>query len=109
MIISQSKNRNNKYNRMNEAPVKFYSKSYSSEQAYVNGRHVKDIELAKTQNNQFVQVKGHINDRPVFYQNYPPLQWATRGMTALRSRRKRRKHKKTAKNPKPDTSLHKRK
>lgn len=92
---------------------KFYSKSYTSEHAYVNGKQVKDVELAKTQNNQWIQVKGHINDRPVFYQNFSPSLSTRDGMTASKSRRKRRKRNrrraKTAKKPKPDTSLQKRK
>lgn len=92
---------------------KFYSKSYTSEHAYINGKPVKDVELAKTQHNQWIQVKGHINDRPVFYQNFAPSLLTRDGMTASKSRRKRgKRHKrrsKTEKKPKLDTSLEKRK
>ena len=84
----------------------FYSTSTTSEHAYVNGRPIKDIELTKTQNNQWVQVKGHINDRPVFYQNFRVLRRPSRGMTA---KRKRRKHRKSVKKSMPDKSAELRK
>jgi hypothetical protein len=85
----------------------FYSKSYTSEHAYVNGRPIKDIELTKTQKNQWVQVKGHINDRPVFYQNF---RRPSRGMTAKRKRRKLRfSRKRPVKKSMPDKTLEPRK
>lgn len=83
------------------------STSHTSEHVYVNGRQVRNVDLTKTQKNQFVQVKGHINGRPIHYQNYP---WPMRGMTTLKSRRKRRvKRTKTEKKSKSEKSLSKRK
>ena len=41
------------------------------------------------------RIKGHVNNRPVYYQNDTPLHWATTGMTTLKSRRKRINRKET--------------
>lgn len=91
-------------------PLNIFSTSHTSEHAYVNGREIKNVELTKTQKNQWMKVTGHINGRPVYYQNYPPLRWKMSGMTTLQSRRKRRKNRsKTEKKPKSDTSFSKRK
>lgn len=91
-------------------PLNIFSTSHISEHAYMNGREVKNVELTKTRKNQWVNITGHINRRPVYYQNYPPLHWKMSGMTELKSRRKRRKKRaKTEKKPKPDTSSNKRK
>lgn len=91
-------------------PLKIFSTSHASQHEYINGQEVKNIELEKTRNNQWVQVKGHINNTPIFYQNFPPSFLMRDGMTELKSRRKRgKKRAKTEKKPKPDTSSNKRK
>ena len=84
----------------------FLSTSYTSEHAYINGREVRNVELRKTQKNRKIKVTGHINNIPVYYQNWhPALHRMKRGMTTLQSRRKR----KTEKSAVFDKSLSKRK